>query len=453
MRCVGWFNASCTIAILAALAGLAAPVSAATWDVQDVRQLTTALGQASPGDLILIAPGTYRIGSDRWLSRDGLTLRGASGDPHDVFIDGGGMNSAAYCRTPLHINADHVTIENITVGECYWHAIQISPGADYAVIRNCRTINAGEQHIKGSPQTRGGLIENVWMENTYQRINDGIERPDDYLGGIDLHGAIGWTIRGCVAKNIIGENGNGDAGIFLWNASADCLVENNLIIGCNKGIAFGNPYIASPVPAMDGGIIRNNFIVNLDSAGGDLGIELCYTRNCQVYHNTVYSENANFFRSVQIYASSWVPTQNLQLRNNIIRGWIYSARASGTWSSEGDIVGPDVLPEWFVDPLAGDLHLTRQAVPALGRAVNPTATTDFDGHPRPLGLAGDVGADEYLVGDTNGDGIVNVLDLLRLARAFGATAGDAGYDAAADVNGDGAVNGVDLLLLAESFGL
>ena len=45
------------------------------------------------------------------------------------------------------------------------------------------------------------------MENTDVRLNDGVDRPDDYLGGIDLHGAVNWTIRNNVARNIIGQGG------------------------------------------------------------------------------------------------------------------------------------------------------------------------------------------------------------------------------------------------------
>ncbi len=445
-----------TTAVLFALAvGLmATPAIARDWNVSTVSQLSNAVNNAVWGDVILVAPGTYVISSELWMRRNGVTLRGATGNPEDVFLRGAGMNNSGYARTPLHIDADYITVENITSGECYWHAIQFSPGADYAVIRNCRTINAGEQHIKGSKPLVGTLIENVWMENTYPRTNDGGPRPNDYLGGIDIHGAIGWTIRGCVAKNIIGINGGGDAGIFLWNVSSNCTVENNLIIGCNKGIAYGNPSNNSGTWHMDGGIIRNNFIVNLDSAGGDLGIEMCFTRDCKVYNNTIYSENSNFFRSFHIYATSSIPTVNLDLRNNIIRGRILSVNANGTWTSTNDIVGTSVAPEWFVNPLAGDLHLTRSAVPAIDQGLTLLdVPTDFDGHPRPLGLAADIGADELLAGDINGDNKVDAIDLLMLASAFNTSVGHPDYDMAADLNYDGIINAIDLLILARCWQL
>jgi hypothetical protein len=48
--------------------------------------------------------------------------------------------------------------------------------------------------------------------------------------------------------------------------------------------------------------------------------------------------------------------------------------------------------------------------------------------------------------DTNGDGFVNVNDVLALIGAWGSS------DSSADVNGDGIVNVSDLLLLIEAWG-
>ena len=52
-----------------------------------------------------------------------------------------------------------------------------------------------------------------------------------------------------------------------------------------------------------------------------------------------------------------------------------------------------------------------------------------------------------LKGDINGDGIVNILDLVLVAGRFGQSGQDS-----ADVNGDGIVNILDLVLVAGAFG-
>ncbi len=54
-------------------------------------------------------------------------------------------------------------------------------------------------------------------------------------------------------------------------------------------------------------------------------------------------------------------------------------------------------------------------------------------------------------GDINGDGSVDVTDLLLLVDSFGASAGDASYSAACDFNKDGSVDVIDLLTMIENW--
>ena len=54
-------------------------------------------------------------------------------------------------------------------------------------------------------------------------------------------------------------------------------------------------------------------------------------------------------------------------------------------------------------------------------------------------------------GDVNGDGVVDVVDLLYLVDAFGSATGDANYNADCDFNDDGFVDVVDLLILVENW--
>ncbi len=57
-----------------------------------------------------------------------------------------------------------------------------------------------------------------------------------------------------------------------------------------------------------------------------------------------------------------------------------------------------------------------------------------------------------LVGDVNGDCVVDLSDLAALLATFGTSAGDAGYNAAADFDGSGAIDLSDLASLLASFG-
>jgi hypothetical protein len=54
-----------------------------------------------------------------------------------------------------------------------------------------------------------------------------------------------------------------------------------------------------------------------------------------------------------------------------------------------------------------------------------------------------------LLGDVNGDGSVNVLDLIIVAKALGTYPGDSKYNPNADINGDGVIDILDLILVAK----
>jgi hypothetical protein len=57
-----------------------------------------------------------------------------------------------------------------------------------------------------------------------------------------------------------------------------------------------------------------------------------------------------------------------------------------------------------------------------------------------------------LGGDINNDGVVNLNDLVLLARAYGSKPGDSNWNPPADLNGDGKVSLADLVILARSYG-
>jgi hypothetical protein len=56
-----------------------------------------------------------------------------------------------------------------------------------------------------------------------------------------------------------------------------------------------------------------------------------------------------------------------------------------------------------------------------------------------------------LVGDVNGDGIVDGRDIIIVARAFLSYPGDPRWNPIADVNNDGFVDGRDIVLVARNF--
>ncbi len=56
-----------------------------------------------------------------------------------------------------------------------------------------------------------------------------------------------------------------------------------------------------------------------------------------------------------------------------------------------------------------------------------------------------------LIGDFNGDGVVNLSDHTLFVAAFGLSEGDDGFNAEMDMNGDGTINTADFLIFVSHF--
>ena len=57
-----------------------------------------------------------------------------------------------------------------------------------------------------------------------------------------------------------------------------------------------------------------------------------------------------------------------------------------------------------------------------------------------------------VLGDLNSDGIVDIFDVVTLAKAFDSAPGDSNWNQAADLNNDDIVDIFDVVLLAKNFG-
>jgi Dockerin type I domain len=71
----------------------------------------------------------------------------------------------------------------------------------------------------------------------------------------------------------------------------------------------------------------------------------------------------------------------------------------------------------------------------------PTLTSTATATPRPI-----------CTGDVNGDGLVNVRDLVLVARRMGTRVGERRYDARFDLNRDGRINVRDLMIVIRRLG-
>ncbi len=393
---------SLAVAILAS--ALALPARADV-TVATVSELQAAIGNANSGSgdpVILLESGTYTL-SVQWgllLSRTGLVLRGATGNPSNVIVEGAGMgnNAVSHC---FQITGDDITLENLTLRKVGSHAVQVHGegphDADGTILRNCIFQDTGQQMVKVSYvegdgfSADDGLVENCLFEYTA-----GIG-PQWYIGGIDAHAARDWVVRNNEFRSIRSPDGAvAEHAIHFWSDAQNTLVERNLIVNCDRGIGFG---LGSR--GHQGGVIRNNMIYHADLADrGDVGIELESASNVEVHHNTVLQEHP-FPGAIAVRFPASV---GVEIRNNLIGvngGSPIWLRDGATAMQSGNVV--NAAAQMFVNPSAGDLHLKSSvSLPSVldQGEETPIVGEDFDGDPRPQGDAADIGADE-LAGETS----------------------------------------------------
>jgi hypothetical protein len=360
---------------------------------------------AAAGSLIVLADGTYNIAQTLQLHQAGVTLRSASNDASKVVIDG-----RYQVNEPIAISASNVTVAHVTVTRAIDHPIHVyttgTSNVTGTLIYGVQFIDGGEQFLKVNPGGSGGYIDDGRVECSLFRMTSAgrpMVEPNPggcYTGGIDVHEAWNWVVRGNRFEGIYCTNGGlAEHAIHFWKGSRATLVENNVILDCARGIGFGldggtgtrnypdNPNGGVRLAHYDG-IIRNNVIwANVPQY--DTGIELAIAKQPVVLHNTVIhgSGATGAFSSIDYrFAQSQVV-----ILNNLTTRITQRDGATGTVANNLQST-PLAL---FAAPTTGDFHLRTTASAAIDQGqVHAASGVDIDGRPHNAGAAPDLGADE-----------------------------------------------------------
>jgi hypothetical protein len=365
---------------------LAANLSAKTTVVKTIEELIDANASASPGDTISLADGTYTIASYGIAVRTtGLTFKSKSGIRENVTISGAGM--LGDIEYGFWVAAHRITIRDVTIRDVYYHCIQTDVNVDSLRVINCVLMDGREQLLKvpssseNADPSEGGLVEGCLFE-----FSKGIAQQY-YTGGVDCHFSKNWKIRNNVFKNIRSpENQVAEHAVHFWNNSEGTLVENNVIINCDRGIGFGlgdSPH--------KGGVIRNNMIYHavisgVDNADVGIGLETC--TDAQVYNNTIYFDN-DYSNAIEY---RFAATKNITITNNLTNKMIRQ-RDNASANVSNNVT--DAQASWFIAANTGDLHIRPTITSVIDKAVSIEGlSSDIDGQTRQIGAI-DIGADEY----------------------------------------------------------
>lgn len=362
--------------------------------VANVDELLRAINDVADGSTILLADGNYKFPRPGVLTgRKRVAIRGASGNPEKVILSGRGWDSGAKNDDILHIGrCEGVTIADITFADCRSYGVKVEAenGPKDVHIYNCRFRDIGVRAVKGSagqdPNVRAvkGSVRYCQFENTKVPPADWLY-GGDYISAIDMMALEDWTFSDNVFRNIKGRSGGGRAAIFIWVRSRRVVVERNLIVNCDRGIAFGNPGQSTANTAGEqlvyvaDATIRNNFI----AGGPDCGIELWYARGVKVYHNSIWRPERNWSRGIRVGTG----TTQTDIANNLVHGEI---RLEGGQANLRNNLASR-LDGYFVDPSLGNLVLTLSATNAIDRGLTLTDVKE-DIRQRPRATQPDLGA-------------------------------------------------------------
>lgn len=330
----------------------------------EVSTLLEALRTARPGTTLLLADGLYPLAPHQSLevSTPGITIRGASGRRAAVVIEGG--------YNTVSINADDVTVADVTLRNSTFHAIQVrgEVGLVRPTIYNVHLVDAGQQFVKVSTGdgTQGkfadaGLVACSLIEyTTHARGTD--STPPSYTNGVDILAGKDWVIRDNVFRHIRSQAGPTGPAVLVWKNAMNTLIQRNLILDSWRGIALG---LSAPDAGSRGGahvvydhqngLVENNVILALHKAA-DAAIENNYALNSRIVNNIVhYNEEINHGVRWSI-EYRFLPTQVLIKENHTN----FPIMKRKPYPEKKSIVQNNTIHtrrNWFVDIIKGNLNL------------------------------------------------------------------------------------------------
>jgi hypothetical protein len=382
------------LALLLGFAYFHVTASSAFVDVSTVPELEAAVANLTSGQVIRVAAGRYAL-TQQLRIRNGVTnvsLVGATGNRDDVVIVGSGMNTPGVNIAIKVENAQDVRIADLSVGEAFWHPIQLQgeQGAERVRVSNVRLFDAGQQFLKSTTDYAVGPngVDDVIVENSLIEFTV-IGPPDGYTEGIDVHHGANWIIRNNVFRNIRvppGATYVNRPGVLMWGGSRDTVVSGNTFINCERAIIFGQGGEVSG-HSHSGGLIVNNFIYRTEPHNADAGISIWDSPGTRVYHNTVI-QNGTYPAAIEYRFAS---TTNVEIINNLTDGLILQRENASAVVTNNYTAATSSL---FVNPAGGDLHLLPTAAVAIDQGLSVGVAADWDTEARPLGAAPDLGADE-----------------------------------------------------------
>jgi parallel beta-helix repeat protein len=280
---------------------------------------------------------------------------------------------------PFH----HVIFQNLRIDAAgVGYGGQVSRGGHHIRFQGVEIFNAGQNGflLPNLSTTTSTFIEflNCNVHDNGFLLIDGKYGHGLYIETSDN------LVEGCAVHH------NGAYGIHIFSGSAGVASNNTVRANDAHDNSRGTPTIGAGILLSSG---DNNVAYNNITRGNAYGIIVGFgsvNSNMKAYNNTIYRNSLDGILVT-------VDSSSAQLRNNILwaNGNAMSNSGSGTVMSNNLLTNP-----MFLNEGGGDFHLLSTS-PAINAGMTLGAVpTDKDGLTRSQGGAFDIGAYEFLTGDT-----------------------------------------------------
>ncbi len=474
-----------TLTGLSALAlSLACGASAAVINVPgDIASLSVAVAVAADGDEIVIAASAapYLVFPGLQVTNKTLTIRGATGEPADVVIDGANLDIVLRITGA---GSDGTLLQGLTIQNGRGGTAANTSGAGVFIndanvtIRDCVVRNnvlpAADGNGAGIYATVSDLlIERCVIEGNSMGSVTGDGVGAYFNGGVVLITDTAFRNNRITAASDLDLSAVG-GGIYADVGSMQltrCLFEGNRT-GFGGGVAAVGNMQSMTIDECEflDNEARNGGGFAASSTAGPLVPRIrnsLFVGNMSLNDSAIFTDKGGFFTNLtmagNISSGSYVvggssPTGTTILDNSIIWGNTYNTANGPIPSSTPDVVRRcilqqsyagasgsgfnDVVDPMFADPSNRDFRLmpNSPAIDAGDTNLYFGPFADLDGAARVVdvpevadtgftltGPVIDIGAYEFQVGgpadtcptDTNGDGVINFADLNAVLSVFG----------------------------------
>ena len=372
------------------------------------RQIQKAVTVIQPGDVVLIADGSYL----------GFTLDSFNGTSNaPILLQATGTNAVVLVTTNRSDNRDtiflndstYVTVDGFRSFNANRAALRIE-GGDHVTVRNCYFGNNSVWGILTGHSPDLLLENNECFGSTNQHgiyVANSADRPvvrgnrchDNNGSGIQLNADVntppgdGIITEALIENNLIYNNGRGGGGGLNLDGVQDSIIRNNLLFTNHaSGIIF---FQIDGAEGPRGNQILHNTVDQASDGRWALGLE--QTTGTNYIRNNILLNRHSFRGGLQfgtpLDASNAVSDYNLVsiITTNDGDTTLTLAQWKATGRDAHSVTGS--LASVFVDANAGN-YLLRTNSPAVDAAQAAGVTNDFDGNPRPSGAAPDIGCYE-----------------------------------------------------------